>query len=245
MSSDALIRLDDVSVNYQRWGQTVAALTNISLSIYAKEWILVAGPNGSGKSTLLNIIGELKEVSSGTIRFATVNGSKPNGAPVRPFFIHQDPLRGTAPGLTVEENLMVAEPGRLGKKRARGEMYRKWLKPIGLDERLRQPVENLSGGERQLLALLIAQIRRASLILLDEPLSALDPARTELAKRQIADLHASGITVIQVTHDIGQLETFTGRLIGLKEGRLVYDSSRDQSVPKSLDWLWNARAHGR
>src|SRR5262245_65237251 len=97
----------------------------------------------------------------------------PNELAEAVFLIHQDPLLGTAPDLTIFENLAVSDPrAESESRRSLQAKYMELLKPSGLDLRMKQPAQTLSGGERQLLALLIARLRPASLILLDEPLAA-------------------------------------------------------------------------
>jgi putative ABC transport system ATP-binding protein len=142
------------------------------------------------------------------------------------FYVHQDPLLGTAPILTIYENLVVADTQAHAERETKQQRllkYNEMLAPLGLSERLKQPVRTLSGGERQLLALLIARLRPSSLVLLDEPFAALDPAKAEMCMREIVSMHEAGKTLIQVTHDEGRAFSLGDRTVALKGGRIVYD----------------------
>jgi putative tryptophan/tyrosine transport system ATP-binding protein len=227
MSDDeALLVIRDVTVRYQRWGVVVTALDKISLSVAKGEWLVVTGHNGAGKSSLLNVISSRIVPQTG---FATVAG-----LPVREmsaaqlaesvFHVHQDPLLGTAPALTIYENIIAADREATDHRSSRDVLVKKYsalLEPLGLAGRLKQPVRVLSGGERQLLALFIAQRRAAPIILLDEPLGALDEGKARLCLREIAALQKHGKTLVYVAHHSQPLAHLANRSIVLEHGRIV------------------------
>ncbi len=220
-----IVSARDLAVSYIRWGQTVTALDRVSLDIFPGEWILLVGPNGAGKSTLLAAISGRVPLDAGKV---TINGKnllalKPSQLARMLFTVHQDPLLGTAPLLTVFENLLVADAtGRQGWTSKSNTMHRyaSLLAPIGLDGRLKQPAKVLSGGERQLLALVIARLRATPVILLDEPFAALDPARTQLCVKEIAAMHREGKTIVQIAHDTRLVQALADRTFTLEGGKL-------------------------
>jgi putative ABC transport system ATP-binding protein len=227
-SPPPLIRVHNLVVSFSRWGQMVTAVNKVSFEVTAGEWLLLAGHNGAGKSTLLKAIAGELTPTRGNI---TINERRPSDLSPRDlastvFAIRQDPLLGSAPLLTIFENLLVADPriARIGEPRT--ELLRRYgalLEPLGLADRMRQPVKLLSGGERQLLAMAIATLRPAPAILLDEPLAALDTRKAELCLEQIARMHGQGKTIIQVAHDLRVLRDLADRMITLKDGTLAND----------------------
>jgi putative ABC transport system ATP-binding protein len=227
----ACVAIHDLFVSFTRWGQTVQALNGVRLDIVPGEWVLLVGDNGAGKSTLLKAISGQLRPDRGCV---SVDGQhahqiEPSNRARKVFMVHQDPLIGTAPLLTVFENLLVADPQISTSKPSRSELterYLELLRPIGLSERLRQPVKLLSGGERQLLATAVASLREVPIILLDEPLAALDPRRAELCTMQIRDMRRRRKTVIQVAHDVRLLQSSVDRIIRLEKGRVVPTCAR-------------------
>lgn len=228
------IEIQHLQVTFERWGNSVHALKDVSITVPAGQWLMLVGPNGSGKSTILKVLSGRLKPDCGVVR---IDGNDVTGMDAQQlsnavFLVHQDPLLGSAPLLTVYENLLVADSEgsshRLGKK-ALYNKYSELLTPSGLSTRLKQPVKTLSGGERQLLALLIAGLRPSSVILLDEPLAALDPEKTEQCIEQIRALHRQGKTIIQVTHDEELTASLGDRTIALRNGVVVFDETDEQA----------------
>lgn len=234
----------DVNVKYERWGQTVSALRNLSLKVRRGEWLMIVGPNGSGKSTLLKVVSGRRDPDGGKITLndheVTDLSCKQRAREV--FMVHQDPLLGTAASLTVFENLRVAdEEGGEREDRELREKYQELLEPLGLEGRLNQRAQSLSGGERQLLALLIARLRHAPLILLDEPLASLDPMRSDTCLQQIAALQEEGKTLVHVTHNLEHAVFHGDRTVVLGDGEVVKELSRGK---RTLDCVRNAWTSG-
>jgi len=233
--TEILLQVVELGITYSRWGQRVRALEDVNLKIPPGQWLILIGPNGSGKSTLLNAIAGRLVPDSGQVFLdgAALDTMGPRELSGHVFQVHQDPLRGSAPLLTVFENLLIAddESMKSGVRKVKlMNKYEELLGPLGLRERLRQPVQTLSGGERQLLALLIARLRPARLILLDEPLAALDPAKVEMCLALLADLQKIGKTLIQVTHDPDEAARRGDRTVALLRGRVVYDKLGERSL---------------
>ncbi|HHU68645.1 ABC transporter ATP-binding protein [Corynebacterium sp.] len=211
------------------------ALNDVNLTLDEGDFITVIGSNGAGKSTLLNAVAGRLFVDSGTV---LIDGRKVNKLPEHKRAryvgrVFQDPLAGTAPNLTIEENLALAllrgkgrglGPG-LTKKR-RDEFVEKLRSlELGLENRLSAKVGLLSGGQRQALSLLMAGFTNPRIMLLDEHTAALDPQRAELVTsltERIVD--EGGLTTLMVTHNMEQAIRLGNRLIMMHEGRIVYEA---------------------
>ncbi len=217
----------NLTVVFTRWGQEITALAGVSFEVSPGEWVAIVGHNGSGKSTLLNAIAGSIPLHLGDV----IIDGRPKASISRRklarivFTVHQNPGLGTAPLLTVWENLRVADPA------GDVEQYDELLHQVGLSDRKHQPAKSLSGGERQLLALTIARLRRPRLLLLDEPLAALDPERARMCVCLISEIHKGGATVLQVTHDLETLAPLVDRTLSLDHGRLIADRIRPSRQP--------------
>lgn len=248
MLSENYLKLESVTKSFYRWGQEVKALDSVSVNIKEGEWVMLLGHNGSGKTTLLNAISARLKPDLGEvfIEGRSISGLSAKELSRYTFHVHQDPLLGTAPTLTLFENLFIADQSVDAENSSRHQLkdkYLELLRPIGLQNRLKQLARNLSGGERQLIALLIAQLRPSKLMLLDEPLSALDPNRTDLCLEQIRKLHTMGKTILQVTHDISLALQNGNRIIMMNNGKILYDKTSDYDVQMLRD-LWATNYNG-
>ncbi|MBS3182527.1 ABC transporter ATP-binding protein [Leucobacter manosquensis] len=226
------------------------ALGGLSLRLDEGDFVTVIGSNGAGKSTLLNAISGRYSVDSGSIE---IDGQRVNKLKEyqRAKFIgrvFQDPMAGTAPDLTIEQNLALAE--RRGKSRGLGLALSRTLRDrfreeltaleLGLEHRLTAKVGLLSGGQRQALSLLMAGFTRPSILLLDEHTAALDPQRaalvTELTDRIVSQ---GALTTLMVTHNMEQALRLGNRLIMMHEGNIVFEASAEQkrelTVPRLLE----------
>lgn len=214
------------------------ALNDLSLTLDEGDFVTVIGSNGAGKSTLLNAVAGRLFVDSGSV---LIDGRKVNKLPEHKRAryvgrVFQDPLAGTAPNLTIEENLSLAllrGRGRgLGRgltKKRREEFVEKLRSlELGLENRLPAKVGLLSGGQRQALSLLMAGFTNPRIMLLDEHTAALDPQRAELVtgltERIVAE---GGLTTLMVTHNMEQAIRLGNRLIMMHEGRIVYEADAE------------------
>jgi len=235
--------LDDVSHSFEQWGHRVDALSNVTLCVETGEWVNLIGPNGSGKSTLLNMVAGNLAPKSGSVIFPGEGLSNPSKQEIAGmvFMIYQDPSKGTAPSLTVVEHLIAADQVKnrehVSLKALRKE-YASDLRTFRLDADLDQPVYSLSGGQRQLLAILIANLRRAPILLLDEPFAALDPARATVCREAVEMLHGLGKTIILVTHDISLAVSLGTRTVGLRDGEIIYDKEAGDRLGADVSAIW-------
>ena len=211
------------------------ALDRLSLTLAEGDFVTVIGSNGAGKSTLLNAISGKLAVGRGSIE---IDGVRVNRLPdyKRAKYIgrvFQDPLAGTAPHLTIEENLSLAllrgrrrglGPG-LTKKRRQHFAEELAMLELGLEDRLTAKVGLLSGGQRQALSLLMAGFTQPRIMLLDEHTAALDPQRAELVTSITERIvREGGLTTLMVTHNMEQAIRLGNRLIMMHEGRIVYEA---------------------
>lgn len=225
------------------------ALSGLSLHVAPGEFVTIVGSNGAGKSTLFNAISGSFYVDDGSI---TLGGRDITFMPEhrrsrRIGRLFQDPLRGTAPHMTIEENLALAYSRSAGKSNPFSRVSKKEnaffaqrlkLLDMGLEDRMRQPVGLLSGGQRQALTLLMATIEPPELLLLDEHTAALDPAAAEKVlslTRQIVSEHA--ITCLMVTHNMNQALELGTRTLMMADGSVVLDVSGQQRQGMTVEDL--------
>ncbi len=212
------------------------ALSNLSLTLEHGDFVTIVGSNGAGKSTLFNAIAGDFYVDSGSIRLdgqdITFQPAYRRSRVIGRLF--QDPMRGTAPHMSIEENMALAYL-RAGKSRraffSRVSKAHKarCLDPLakldmGLEDRMRQPVGLLSGGQRQALTLLMATTVPPKLLLLDEHTAALDPETAEKVLRLTREIVSqSRITCLMITHNLQSALELGNRTLMMDGGRIVLD----------------------
>jgi putative ABC transport system ATP-binding protein len=214
----------------------VRALRGVSLEIEDGAFVTVIGTNGSGKSTLLNAVAGSFFVDRGSISLGGNDVTRwpehRRAAMIGRVF--QNPFSGTAPSMTVAENLALAARrglargiGRLLPARIHNELRdRVATLNMQLETRMHNPIGTLSGGQRQALTLLMATWRRPDLLLLDEHTAALDPKSAEQIVRlteQIVSQHK--LTTLMVTHSMQQAATLGDRIVMMNQGRVHADYS--------------------
>ena len=209
------------------------AISGLSLHLAPGDFVTIIGSNGAGKSTLFNAICGDFLTDAGSI---VLNGRDITFTPAfqrarRIGRLFQDPMRGSAPGMTIEENLALAagSGGWLShvsqgdKKRFRDRLA---LLDMGLEDRMKQPVGLLSGGQRQALTLLMSTMNPPSLLLLDEHTAALDPGTAEKVLKLTRDIVAEHkITTMMVTHNMQQALELGNRTLMRDSGSIVLDIS--------------------
>ncbi|MFW5995643.1 MAG: ABC transporter ATP-binding protein [Halanaerobiaceae bacterium] len=234
------------------------ALKSVNLKVKQGDYITIVGSNGAGKSSLLNCIAGVYSLTRGKI---ILEGEMISGLPeyMRATFIgrvFQDPLLGTSPEMTIEENLSLALIKNKRPTLARGlnRQNRNKMKTelekigLGLENRLDAKVKLLSGGQRQALTLLMATMVNPQLLLLDEHTAALDPATAikikELTRQLIRE---NEITTLMVTHDMQDAIKMGNRLIMMDEGRIILDIQGDKKQDLTVEKLLELfrKKHGK
>ncbi len=213
----------DVEDAWRTYPGGIAALAGATLSVGAGEFVVVTGPSGSGKSTLLQVIGSLDRVDRGSVR---VDGRPvPSGARAVPFrrsvvgFVFQ--LHHLLPMLTAQVNVEVPLIGAGVARPGRGRRARALLDEVGLGHRVEHVPAQLSGGERQKVAVARAVVNRPRLLLADEPTGALDSVATERLLDLLQALRARhGMTLLAVSHDDAVVAR-ADRIIHIVDGRVA------------------------
>ncbi len=225
------------------------ALKDINLKIDSGDFITVIGSNGAGKSTLYNVIAGSYAPTSGTIELETKKGIKDitrDKEYKRANYIgriFQNPLLGTAGKMTLEDNMIIAhKKGFKGLKISLNNKMREYFKEqlsvlnMGLENRLRDNVEQFSGGQRQALTLLMAVMSKPSLLLLDEHTAALDPANAaiimELTKKFAQEYN---LTVMMVTHNMQHALNYGTRLLMMDGGEIILDIPKEEKEKLTME----------
>ena len=212
------------------------ALNGVSLTMEAGDFATIVGSNGAGKSTLFNAItgGFIADEGSITLGDEDITFTPEYQRSRVIGHLFQDPLKGTAPNMTIEENLALAylragtAPNAIFSRISRKdkEIFREKLAllDMGLEDRMKQPVGLLSGGQRQALTLLMATLVTPKLLLLDEHTAALDPATAEkvleITRQTVSENH---ITTLMVTHNMHQALELGNRTLMMDRGHIILD----------------------
>ena len=226
------------------------ALSGVDLHLAPGDLVTILGSNGAGKSTLFNAIAGSFLPDEGSITLPDYNRSKFIGR------LFQEPLRGTAPNMTIEENMALAymrasshhSPFSMITRKDRVEFRDRLAQlELGLEDRMTNPVGLLSGGQRQALTLLMATLVTPKLLLLDEHTAALDPATAEkvlgLTKRIVAE---NQITCLMITHNIPSALELGNRTIMMNDGRIVLELEGEKRRNLTTEQLLNLfRPHSR
>ena len=224
------------------------ALSNIQLELLDGDFVTVIGSNGAGKSTVLNTIAGKIAPDTGTVDIAGQNVTRMKDFKRAKYVgrVFQDPMAGTAPELTIEQNMALAERRGMHRGLAFGITKAKRNRfgdelavlELGLETRLSAKVGLLSGGQRQALSLLMATFSRPKILLLDEHTAALDPERarlvTDLTKKVVAEQQ---LTTLMVTHNMSQALEVGNRLIMMHEGEIILDVSCAEKASMTVDDL--------
>lgn len=244
-----MIRIDRLSKCFSRGTpDQVVALDDVSLDIGEGEFVVVIGSNGSGKSTLLNALAGSIRPDEGRIIIDDRDVTHLEEYRRAGFIgrVFQNPFSGTAPTMTIAENLRLADlrglPKRIaiGLKSSEKERLRTRVAALGMDleNRLDAPIGLLSGGQRQALTLLMATLRRPRILLLDEHTAALDPKSAEQVMRLTEETVTDHrLTTLMVTHDMDQAARFGSRLIMMHQGRIAFDVSGEEKQEVTAEIL--------
>lgn len=221
------------------------ALRDVSLQLDEGDFVTVIGSNGAGKSTLLNVVAGRYEPDIGAVFIGKTDVTKLPVHQVARYVgrVFQDPMAGTAPHLTIEENLAIAYSRargrglRFGVNKARREIFRAELASLelGLEDRLTARVGLLSGGQRQALSLVMAAFTQPKILLLDEHTAALDPQRAALITRLTRELvERLQLTTLMVTHNMEQALELGNKLIMMHEGEIIAELGPQEKSSASV-----------
>ncbi len=234
-----MISLHDISVYYNKSETNeICALDTINLNISAGDFVTVIGSNGAGKTTLLNVIAGSVAQSSGELLLdgIDISGSREYQRAQYIGRIFQDPRAGSAENMTLEENMSICyRKGKMGLRISLGSKLRDYFAEeltkldMGLEDRMKIPVGQLSGGQRQALTLLMTVMSQPRLMLLDEHTAALDPSNAhrilELTNKFIREY---SLTTLMITHNMNHAIHYGNRLLMMDKGEIIADIGEEQ-----------------
>lgn len=247
-----MLDIKNLSITFHKQtANAKTALDDINLHVNPGDFITIIGSNGAGKSTLLNCISGACENDAGKIILDNkeIQFMKEHKRAKMIGRLFQDPMKGSAPGMSVLENLGLAYCR--GSKRS---IYQRFFKigfskeekqvmkekvaqlELGLEERLNTPVGMLSGGQRQALTLLMATINPPTLLLLDEHTAALDPKTADKVMELTNEIvQKENMTTIMITHNIKQALQYGNRMLVMNEGKIILDINEDDKKKMSVE----------
>lgn len=251
------LKLTDITKKFE--ANTVnekVALDHLNLTVEPGQFVTVLGSNGSGKSTMFNVILGSLFPDEGKVYLGDkdITKLKDYKRALNIGCLYQNPLRGTAPNLTIEENLALAytrkaSPSFFALNKKDSAYFREVLSTLGmgLEDRMKTKIGLLSGGQRQAASLLMATIAEPELLLLDEHTAALDPGAAEkvmaLTKKIVEE---NKITTLMITHDMEYALEYGSRTIMLDSGKIVMDltgKEREEMTTGKLAELFYGKAH--
>lgn len=219
-----MLELKNINVTfYKGTSNEKVALNDVSLKVEDGDFITIIGSNGAGKSTLLNTIFGRVIPNSGEV---ILNGKDITKKKVYKRakeigIVFQDPLKGTAPNMTIMENMLLALTKDVNKKSKEDLTNLIKSLDLGLEDRLNQPVGLLSGGQRQAITLLMATTNNPKLLLLDEHTAALDPKTASNIMNLTENvIKRNNLTTLMITHNIEQAIKYGNKLLLLSDGKI-------------------------
>lgn len=232
-----MLTLSDIKmIFFKGTADEKVALNGLSLDVNDGDFITIIGANGAGKSTLFNAIAGTYLTDEGRI---VLDGRDITAMPEhkRARFIgrlFQDPMKGSAPGMSIEENLALAAGhggwlSTISKKDKKLFREKLALLDMGLEDRMNQQVGLLSGGQRQALTLMMATINPPKILLLDEHTAALDPGTAEKVLNLTTQIvEENKITCLMITHNMQSALELGNRTIMMDAGRVIYDVANEE-----------------
>lgn len=224
------------------------ALIDVSLTLNDGDFCTVIGGNGAGKSTLLNSIAGVFPMDTGTIELDGKDITRTSEHKRAKYIgrVFQDPMKGTAAGMQLEENLIIAsrrgESRRLRWAFGKGdtENFKNLLKrlDLGLEDRLQSRIGLFSGGQRQAVTLLMATLKKPDILLLDEPTAALDPKTAEKVMQATDSIiREQHLTALMITHNMRDAIRYGNRLIMMNSGRIIADYTPEEKKTLTIEML--------
>jgi phosphonate transport system ATP-binding protein len=229
------------------------ALNGIDLDVRRGELVAILGANGSGKSTVLRCVVGLLEPDEGSVRLAgrettTLRGGELAATRRDAAMIFQQ--IHLVRRLSALDNVCCGALGRLPTRRSLIRMLfpadvraeaMTCLDRVGLADRAGDRASQLSGGQQQRVAIARALCQRASVILADEPVSALDPAAADRVLRLLDHLaHVDGLAVVAVLHQPELARLYSDRIVGMRDGAVTFDTPANKADPEAITALYAA-----
>ncbi|MFI3622420.1 ABC transporter ATP-binding protein [Vagococcus fluvialis] len=234
--SETILKLEE---GYKKTEAGMVIMNHLNLEVKKGDFITILGGNGAGKSTLFNSISGKLQLTSGHVFINNKNVTNLSEEKRADYLsrVFQDPKQGTAPRMTVSENLLLAslrgEKRRfsLRKLKENRDVFYKLCQRIGngLENHLDTPSGNLSGGQRQALSLLMSTIKQPEILLLDEHTAALDPkTATQIMSLTEKIVAENQLTCLMITHRMEDALKYGNRMIVLEQGQVKYDINKEE-----------------
>ena len=244
-SPTTIVRLESVSKRYNG----TAALASVSLEIQEGERVAVLGPSGSGKTTLLHLVAGIEQPSEGRVLLAGQPlSSMSAGTKLAQLVGMMHQQLDLVPHLSVKHNVQAGRLGRWSLWKSllslvslrESEMVERALERVGIPEKLHERTSHLSGGEQQRVAMARLLAQQSRVVLADEPVASLDPARAEdLMDLLVSIVTESGKTLIASVHSTHLTRKYFSRAVGLREGTLEFDLPVEQLTDEALKRLYD------
>lgn len=244
-----MLKVEHVKKTFNKGSSNeVVLFKDLNVQIEDGEFVTIVGSNGSGKSTFFNIISGNILQDSGKILFHDKDISKVAEHKRSQFIgrVFQDPQKGTAPSLTILQNMAMAynKGKRFGLQKGVDRSLSTNIKQelatmqLGLEEKMDVQVGSLSGGQRQALSLLMATCIRPDLLLLDEHTAALDPKTSDLIIHLTDKIvKEKNITTIMITHNLKHAIQYGNRLLMFHKGQVILDIKGEEKAELTVEKL--------
>ena len=248
MEKDIVLRLENVTKRYQNG---VKALDGISFDVARGEFVAIIGPSGAGKSTILRSINRLIDVTEGSVLVGNEDVTKLRGKGIRRVrrkigMVFQN--YNLVGRLSVMQNVLhgrlgymsdiASVFGRYGEKDKERALH--LLSDIGLHDFIYNRASDLSGGQKQRVGVARAFMQNPDILLCDEPIASLDPSSSKIVMDSIRDLSKrEGIACVVNLHQIDVALQYATRIIGLRQGKIVYDGVPQELSRQTIEEIYN------
>lgn len=243
-----MLKIRGISKKFKTINGEKIIFEGLDLDIKDGDFVTVIGSNGAGKSTLMNlVIGDIA-AEDGKILLDSDDITRVD-AHIRAKYIskvYQNPTFGTAPSMTIKENMAMAENKgksfglRFGLKKGAESRYKEILKTLGLglENQLDTPVGLLSGGQRQCLSLIMTTMQKPKMLLLDEHTAALDPKTSIMIMEKTREIvERDNLTTLMITHNLQDAIDYGNRLIMLHNKEIILDIRGEDKKSLTIEKL--------
>jgi ABC-2 type transport system ATP-binding protein len=236
-----MIEFDGITkkFKYNFWEKEFLALDNVSFQIKSGDLVGFLGANGAGKTTLIKILMDFSRQDSGVVKFSADFGSTSSEIHSRIGYLPEKAY--LYPHLTGEEFLQyIGALHNISNDRLRP-LIDEWAKRLQIDHALNRHIRGYSKGMQQRLGFVSSLIHNPKFLVLDEPLSGLDPIGRQDFKRILTELNQSGVTIFFSSHVVADVEEICNKVVFIEKGKLIYEGSIDELILRNSNDLYNIK----